>query len=191
MCTFVAMKALSTFILIAVVFVIYSCNAPNQLEQQRLDFIEALKSDTENINYDTLYQHYLDFAHTFPDNPRSASFLYSAGMHFANQNQTEVAANAFKKYFYQYPDSTQSSNSLLNAAFLFEHIDPKVAIDLYKKFINTFPDDERTPEVKQNMRFVGKPAEYILEELKKQNPDLGSEEPEVTEGQEESTDPIP
>jgi len=141
-----------------------SCNIQSK-EKAFLSKIDQLEA--QGVSKDSVVGLYEEFIELYPNNPNSARLTYKAA-EFYKMTDLSKAANLYRKYFETYPDSSEAANSLFNAAFLLENIDPPVSIDLYKKFINTFPEDERTESAKHNLRFVGKPAEYIMEQLIKQ-----------------------
>lgn len=153
-----------SFLLATTLVFINSCNNQNE-EKTFLSKIELL--ETQGVKNDSVFSLYEEFIGLYPNNANSARLTYKLAESY-KMTDLSKAATLYRKYFDNYPDSSEAANSLFNAAFLLENIEPLVSIDLYKKFINTFPEDERTESAKQNLRFVGKPAEYIMDQLKKQ-----------------------
>jgi len=139
-----------------------ACNQTSK-EDKMLQLIA--EQENESTSKDSLYALYQRFAALYPQHPKAAGFLYKTADHFKMKNP-EKSAMLFKDYFDNYPDSAQAANCLFNAAFMLEQVDPELSIQLYKKFIGKYPKDERTESAIQNLKFVGKPAEYIMEQLK-------------------------
>lgn len=139
-----------------------ACN-PQSKEEKSLALIA--EQEGENGNKDSLYSLYMRFAESYPQHAKSAAFLYKTADYY-KMTKPEQSAMLFKDYFDKYPDSAQAANSLFNAAFMLENINAGLSIELYKKFIGKYPKDERTESAIQNLKFVGKPAEFIMENLK-------------------------
>lgn len=132
-------------------------------EEKTLKLIAEQEGD--NGSKDSLYSLYIRFAESFPQHAKSAAFLYKTADYY-KMTKPEQSALLFKEYFDKYPDSAMAANSLFNAAFMLENTQPELSIDLYKKFITKYPKDERTESAIQNLKYVGKPAEFIMEQLK-------------------------
>jgi tetratricopeptide (TPR) repeat protein len=157
------MKIINTLIFSCIL--IASCGKKTDNGESLIPLIYEQENNAEK---DSLISLYTNLFTNYPQHPFAASALYKTANYYAKNSEIEKSAELFRKYFQTYPDSSEAANSLVNAAFLFEQIDVGISIDLYKKFINTYPNDERVEDVKKNLPFVGKPAEYIMEQLIKQ-----------------------
>jgi lipopolysaccharide biosynthesis protein len=126
----------------------------------------------------------LHFQTEFTDSVEKLQQLFATALQFPNFSGTpgHMQHAALRMYSYDaheagkmnrtlyetYPDSPFAADALFNAAFMLEPFEHLVAIDLYKRFINFFPKDDRVEDVKMNLRFVGKSPEYIMEQFRKE-----------------------
>lgn len=146
-----------------ILYLLSSCG--NTAEKQMESAYKELQTQEGVVSADSFTILRINFAKTYPTHSQSARMIYESGDYVARTN-SEEAGNLFRYYFEKYKDSSRASDALFNAAFLLENTNPNVSIDLYKKFINTYPEDPRTIEARQNLPFVGKDAEFIMDMLK-------------------------
>jgi hypothetical protein len=154
-------RILSIIIVVSSLFAV-ACNKKNPA-QDLLSKIEALSNEDKPT--DSLIMLKVAFIEQFPQHEKAALFTYQAADFFKTKD-LERAAELYLAYFTNYQDSAQAANSLINAAFLMENTKPLLATDLYKKFLRLFPEDERCEIVRENLRFVGRDAEFIYNQLK-------------------------
>jgi hypothetical protein len=146
-----------------ILYLMSSCG--NTAEKKMQSEYEGLQIQEGVVNADSFTKLRIQFAKTYPSYSKSARIIYESADYVARTN-AEEAGNLFRYFYDTYKDSSRASDALFNAAFLLENTSPNISIDLYKKFINSYPEDPRTVEAKQNLPFVGKDAEYIMEMLK-------------------------
>lgn len=157
------MKTRYIFLLFAISSLYLIGCQPKNSAQELLENIENLATDETYA--DSVIVLKTAFIDQFPSHPKSAQFTYQIAEYFKSKD-AEKAADYYLLYFKQFKDSLQAANSLINAAFLKETTQPLIATDLYKKFLQTFPEDERCEIVRENLRFVGRDAEFIYNQLK-------------------------
>jgi hypothetical protein len=148
-----------------------ACNRTNQKAEQELEQIKLIDKQSQP---DSFYLALQDFVKTFPNYPQSAGLLYQTAEYYVHKPEIETAANLYLDYFTQYPDSTLAPHCLFSSALLHEHFNPNKAADLYKKFINTYPEDPLAADARLNIQYIGKDPNEILEDILRKNSELES-----------------
>lgn len=154
----------TSFFLAFSILLLNACSPSENVEQEWNSITEQEKS----ISLDSATFLYEQFLQKHPKTSQTHKAMFRLANTLAKNNKLEKAAKMFQDCYAQYPDSTHAADALYSSAFLHEQVDNKIAMDLYKLFIRTYPNDPRTAQTKEYLKYVGKDADYILEELKKQ-----------------------
>jgi TolA-binding protein len=154
----------ASFLAAFTILILNACSSSENLEQEW----NSITEQENSISLDSATMLYQEFLQRHPKASQTHKAMFRLANTLAKNNKLEEAAKMFQDCYTQFPDSTHAADALYSSAFLHEQVDNKIAMDLYKLFIRTFPNDQRTAQTKEYLKFVGKDAEYILEELKKQ-----------------------
>ena len=122
----------------------------------------------------------VDFAKNYPKDEISPDMLYRAGigaMTIAKVAETKEqratyckkAIAIFNQFQETYPNHENYKNCYYQRAVIYDDIlgDYNSAEDQYREFINRYPDDPKTPELKEYIKMLGKSDEEIWEMINK------------------------
>lgn len=122
----------------------------------------------------------VDFAKEYPKDEISPDMLYRAGigaMTIAKVAETKAqratyckkAIAIFNQFQETYPDHENYKSCFYQRAVIYDDIlgDYNSAEDQYREFINRYPNDPRTPELKEYIKILGKSDEEIWEMISK------------------------
>jgi TolA-binding protein len=157
-------KPFASFLAVSSILLLSACSASENTEQEW----NSITEQENNITLDSATTLYKEFLQKHPKSSQSHKAMFRLANTLAKNRKLEEAAKMFQDCYRQYPDSTHAADALYSSAFLHEQVDNKIAMDLYKLFIRSYPNDQRTAQTKEYLKYVGKDAEYILEELRKQ-----------------------
>lgn len=122
----------------------------------------------------------VEFARDYPNDEISPDMLYRAGigaMTIAKVAETKAqratyckkAISIFNQFQETYPNHENYKNCFYQRAVIYDDIlgDYNSAEDQYREFINRYPDDPKTPELKEYIKMLGKSDEEIWEMINK------------------------
>ena len=110
---------------------------------------------------------YSDFAESFPEDTLSPEYLFKAGEVSLGLNQPSEAMKYYKKVFDQYPNFKRSSYSLFLQAYVLDNYlnDDNQAGEIYKIFIQKYPDHPMVKDAEFSIRNLGKSDEELIKEF--------------------------
>ncbi len=144
------------------------------------DRIEELKQDIYMDSTQTrvnpnkarkLVDLHLLHASLLPDSPKSPQFLYDTYEIANSVRMFREAATATEKLYKDYPEHSKAPTAMFLTGYLYENElrDLDKAKDIYSDFITKYPDNEFTKSAQFALDNLGKPADQLLEELRKKS----------------------
>lgn len=179
------MKKISHLILAAIVFSFVSCNNNQESNPETKtlskaemeDFIKQneslLKPDLNNEKgknqAEVLVKAYQDFITTYPKDTICAEYLFKAADISRGLGRSLHAVDLYVKLVDQYPSSQKAPLALFLQGFLFDNElnDDKKAGELYKLFIEKYPQNKLVKDAEFSLNNLGKSDEELIEEFEK------------------------
>lgn len=123
------------------------------------------------IEAENLVKAYIDYADKFPKDSRCPEYLYKAAEVTGALNRYLHAIDIYERIINEYPESDKAPFALFLQAFNFENQshDLKKAEELYKKFIEKYPNHEFVKDAKASIDNLGKTPEELIEEFEAKN----------------------
>ena len=146
----------------------------NNKKTELTDKIEALEQilfgGTQMFNdsaAQAVVSAYSDFAESFPEDTISPEYLFKAGEVSLGLNQPSEAMKYYKKVCDQYPKFKRSSYSLFLQAYVLDNYlnDDNQAGEIYKMFIQKYPDHPMVKDAEFSIRNLGKSDEELIKEF--------------------------
>ncbi len=144
------------------------------------EMVEAIKNDIYMDSTQTrvnpnkarkLVDLYSLHASVLPSDPKTPSYLYDTYEIANSVRMFEQAATACEKLYKDYPDHNKAATAMFLSGYLYENElrDLDKAKKLYEDFLVQYPDNEFAKDAKFSLENLGKPADQLLEELRKKN----------------------
>ncbi len=157
------------------VLVLVACSSPKEKMATDIKnteeelFGDPSNFDLTNEKITDMISKYTDYAEQFPDDPRSADYLFSAAKVLRTTGKYVDAINMWDRIMTEFPDYADFAQCLFLQGFTYENnlSDFDKAGATYKAFLEKYPDHELTDDAEFSLRNLGKPAEEILEGFKK------------------------
>lgn len=133
-------------------------------------FEKKLYSDTANaFDKSSAYavvKAYTEYADTYPDDARTPEYLFKAGEVSMGLNESIEAINLFKR-LESYPSYEKAPYGLFLQAFVYDnHLnDDKRAEEIYKRFIEKYPQHPLTKDAQYSLENLGKSDEELIKEF--------------------------
>ncbi|MBA3901110.1 MAG: tetratricopeptide repeat protein, partial [Bacteroidetes bacterium] len=109
---------------------------------------------------------YSEYANTYPDDNLSAEYLFKAGEVSLGLNEPEKSLDYFKKVCDNFPDSEKASYSLFLQAYVLDnYINDILAGEVYKDFIEKYPDHQMVKDAEFSIQNLGKSDEQLIKEF--------------------------
>jgi tetratricopeptide (TPR) repeat protein len=169
------------FTLLILVFSIsaLSCKNPIHEETKARDEQELLALIRQWSNTDSLaipgvqlaYQEALDeFLTHYPNNPEHQNFLFLAANNDVNLKNFNRAAMRYAEYSERYPKNRSHADAVFAAGFLYHNELGQLdsAKKYFETFLITYPDHMLAEAAQNELRFLGKTPEEMLNTLRKE-----------------------
>lgn len=147
------------FVLLAVVIV--SCNNSEKKLEEQIAAIEK----TLPLS-DSLFNLYNTFCSNYPENPRAAAYLFRSAELKVKNNDLSTGAALFTEFYTKYPSDSEAPNAMFKAGVCYENFgELDEAHKAYSKLIAEFPESEYSKTAAENLRYLGRSSESILQEI--------------------------
>ncbi len=160
----------------------YAAKAKDKLRSQSSlgDRINVIKNDIYMDSTQTrvnpnkarkLVDLYLLHASILPDSPNSPAYLYDTYEIANSVRMYREAATACEKLYTDYPNHEKAPTALFLTGYLYENELKNLdkAKSIYTTFLEKHPNNEFAKSAQFALDNLGKPADQLLEELRKQN----------------------
>jgi outer membrane protein assembly factor BamD (BamD/ComL family) len=114
---------------------------------------------------------YADYANNFPDDPKTADYLFKAGEISSSMRQGKQAIGFFNTVYTKYPKYEKAPYSLFLQGFIYESQlnDTTKAKEIYKQVIEKYPNERIAEDAKASIDNMGKSPEELIREFEKKN----------------------
>ena len=168
------MKAQGYLIVLSVL--LFSCSSPRERAIDEIDELEnSVYSDTTAVidreKVGELIDIYVSFADKYPEDPKSADYLYNAANVSMNLMNSQKAIILFDRVMTEYPDYEKNAECLFMKGFIYDNNlkDYDKAKEIYEEFLERYPDDEFADDARASINNLGKSLEEIIEEFEQKN----------------------
>lgn len=170
------MNSLKTilFILIGSVLIIACQNDPRSEQLELIKQTEKELYSSESFNRDNaikLIDLYYNFAQQFADDSLAAPYLYKAAEVAMNIQQGSKSIAYFDQLLEKYPDYEKAAECVFLKAFVYENQLKNIekAGELYRFFIDTYPEHPLTNDAEASIKFLGKSPEELVKIFQEMN----------------------
>ena len=174
---------LSYLFLAAVLFT--ACNSKNgdsaetpakaELEKNIITLEDKLYTQTDRPADYSLANNvltlYLDFAKTYPDDPKSPEYYFKTGELANSIKNPKLAITLFETVRKKYPSHDKAPYALFLQGFIYENElkDFSKAKEVYSQVIQEYPNHEVAEQSKLLLPNVGKSDEELIKEFEEKN----------------------
>ncbi|MDQ3192584.1 MAG: tetratricopeptide repeat protein [Bacteroidota bacterium] len=171
----------NVFFLIFSSAILFSCGeekksafTKEQSQSQITDLEKELYSGSKMFNDSAaiaVVELYNEYADTYPEDSLSADYLFKAGEVSMGLNQAERSLHYFKKVCDKYPEAEKASFSLFLQAYVLDnYINDRQAGEVYRSFIEKYPNHPMVKDAEFSIQNLGKSDEELIKEFQaKQN----------------------
>ena len=177
------MKLIKLLLLQFAVVSLFSCGAgkdentevsaltKEQMEIQIKDLEVKLYNDSSKIFNqsvaDSVVKSYTDFVATYPKDEKASDYLFKAGEISMSMNRSLQAVKCFEQIVDNYPEYERAPYSLFLQAFIYDNQinNDNKAGEIYKAFINKYPDHAMVKDAEFSIQNLGKSDEELIKEF--------------------------
>lgn len=111
-------------------------------------------------------EYYNEYANAYPDDSLSPDYLFRAGEVSLSLNEAVKSIGYFKRVCDQYPQFEKAPYSLFLQAYVLDnHINDKRAGEVYRDFIEKYPDHPMVKDAEFSIQNLGKSDEELIREF--------------------------
>jgi len=130
-----------------------------------------LYSETETV-FDKevanqLINAYIGYIDAYPQDDRSAEYLFKSGEVAMGMNMSQQALEYYKRVYIDYPNFDKASTSLFLEGFVYEtqQGNNAMAQKCYNEFLEKYPNHTLADDAKFSLEHLGKSDEEIIKEF--------------------------
>lgn len=164
------------FFSISIILVLFSCgetkNSGLSKEESQLkikSLEKELFSGSQMFNDSVaiaVVEYYNEYANSYPDDSLSPDYLFRAGEVSLGLNQAVKSIGYFKRVCDQYPEFEKAPYSLFLQAYVLDnHINDKRAGEVYRDFIEKYPNHPMVKDAEFSIQNLGKSNEELIREF--------------------------
>jgi len=165
----------STILFTAIIFLFSAC--ANHAKKEQLKHIKQAEEElykAENFNRENgikLVDLYINFTNTYPDDSEAPKYLYKAAEITMNLQMGQQSINYFDQLLVKYPNYEKIPECIFLKAFVYENQLNNItkAEELYKEFIDKYPDHALVKDAEASIRFLGKSPEELVKIFQEMN----------------------
>ncbi|MFN4082295.1 MAG: tetratricopeptide repeat protein [Bacteroidia bacterium] len=156
-------------IIISLTIAAISCQSPKEKLADRIKELENSDSIFSAELMKELKENYIAFSKKYPDDERSASYLFKAAQRCLALNEPNEAVLLLNDLISTYKQNEILENAMFLLAFTYENSLNQIpqAEAAYKNFLQKFPDGELSEDAKIALQNLGKTPEEILKQSEK------------------------
>lgn len=156
-------------ILLASVAFFTACDSPKEKMVKKITELENNDSSYSVTLLQELKFAYLEFGNKYPDDEKSAGYLFKAAQRCIALNTANEAVIILNDLMAKYPKNDICQEALFLLAFTYENSlqDLKQAEEKYKQFIQLYPKNELAEDAKLSLENLGKSPQEIIDAASK------------------------
>lgn len=158
--------------LLAVALTFTACKPNKEKELQKIKELEARILGDQPNNIDgvgayNLQTAYTGFYQNFPDAEETPELIFKAADMCVNLRWSKQAIDFLNIIINEYPKFAKAPDALFMLAFVYDHLvdDDAKAGELYRAFIDQYPDHVFVRDAEASIRILGKSDEEIIREF--------------------------
>jgi len=146
-----------------------ACDSPKEKMIKKITALENNDSAFSTELMQELKTAYLEFGNKYPDDDKSADYLFKAAQRCIALNTANEAVIILNDLMAKYPKNDICQEALFLLAFTYENSlqDLKQAEEKYKQFIQLYPKNELAEDAKLSLENLGKSPQEIIDAASK------------------------
>lgn len=163
---------------LSVLLFAFSCSGPEPKSGPTIEELETELYDNEKIfteegkkKAQDLVRLYMTYAEQNPEDSLSPVYLFKAGDITMNLGDPGKAIGIFNKIIYSFPDFKKVPECHFLVAYIYENNLQNYgkATELYRQFIEKYPDSEFADDAEMSIKNMGKSPEELIKEFEARN----------------------
>lgn len=165
------LKKLSGYLFLLFVVFVVACTSKHDRDISTINSLEekvdnqAASPDTANLN--ELVRSYLEFTNSYPKDSLAPKYLYRAIRVTMARNDGQEALILIDRFINEYNNGPRYAEVVFLKAYTFENMLNNFgkASEIYRDFINKFPDHELADDAQIAIQNMGKTPEELIKEF--------------------------
>lgn len=164
-----------TFLLLTLPLIFSGCKSPAEKDASRINVLEEkLKTEgarPEKAELNELLSLYTTYADKYPDDTLAPLYLYRGVNLCMGMGNGQEAMKLIDKTINKYPNGPRLAEIVFLKAYVYENYLGRLgkASEIYRDFINRFPNHELADDAQIAIQNMGKTPEELVKEFEARN----------------------
>lgn len=167
------MQKFTSLSLIFMLLAFIACNneasLKNKISGQEKQLYDNEEQAFNEELMNNLSENYTKFANQYPGDSLAAEYLFKAADIKMNIAKEEAALELLDKILQDYPDFEKRAEAMFLKGYIYENYqgDLAQAEELYKTFLEQYPNHEFADDAEMSLKYLGKSPEELVKQFEK------------------------